>query len=176
MLRAHRIRPAVAFAASGLVLLMLVTSASPAHSGPGKRRPRLAVFPRRLATARNVAPGDRIERLVDLRRRGRGRFAAVYFRVRVRQPSILGSGLEVAIARCSKPWRVRHRVSKCPGRRYVVLARRPFLGQARLRGLGLLRRRVAHLRLVLTLPIAAGNEFQAAAARARYSFVGVARR
>lgn len=174
---AHAIRPAVAFAASGVVLLMLVTSASPAHNGRGRGgRPRLSVSPRRLAGARNIAPGDRIARLVELRLRGKGRFAAVYFRIRVKQPSTLGSGLRVAIDRCSQRWHLRHGVYTCPGRRYVVLARRHFLGRARLHRLGLPRRRVAHLRLVLTLPSAAGNELQAAAARARYSFVGVARR
>jgi hypothetical protein len=182
VLRADHIRPAIAFAASGLVLLMLVTSASPAHSrgGPHVGRPRLAISPRRLAAARNIAPGDRIQRLVELRVRGRGRFAAVYFRVRARRRSTLDadpkSGLQIAIQRCSKKWRGRHGVYTCRGRRFVVLARRRFLGRARLRRLGLASHRVAHLRLVLTLPAGAGNSLQAAALRARYSFVGVSAR
>jgi hypothetical protein len=176
VLRSHHIRALTAFAASGLVLLMLVTAASPAHNGRSHGRPRLAVSPRKLAGARNVAPGDRIVRLVELRLRGKGRLAAVYLRVRAKQPSILSGRLQVAIDRCSKRWRRRHGVLTCRGKRFVVLTRRRFLGRARLRRLGLGSRRTAHLRLGLTLPAGAGNELQAAAVRARYTFVGAARR
>jgi hypothetical protein len=170
----EHIRPAIVFSVSALLLLMLVTSASPAQNARHMRagRPRLVVTPRRLPAARNIAPGDRIERLVELRLKGKGRFAAVYFRARARQ----SAGLLIAIDRCSRRWRKRGAAYSCPGRRLVVLSRRPLLGRARLRRLGLSHRRSAHLRLVLTFPPDAGNELQAETVHATYSFVGVARR
>jgi hypothetical protein len=179
-MRAHHIRPAIAFAASGLVLLMLVTSASPAHNGrrPQAGPPRLLVSPSRLARAQNIAPGDRIERLVELR--VRGRFAAVDFRAWARWRPSLGAdpkrGLQIAIDRCSKRWRRSEGRYTCPGRRFVVLDRRRLLGETSLKRLGLVPNRAAHLRLVLTLPVGADNSFQGEAVRARYSFVGVAGR
>jgi hypothetical protein len=136
------------------------------------------VSPSKLPVAQAIAPGDRIERLAELRVRGHGRFTTVYFRASAKKSSALDSdaqyGLQVAIERCSKKWRRRGAGYSCPGRRFAVLARRPLLGRARLRRLELRRQRPAHLRLVITLPANAGNSLQRQSTDATYSFVGAA--
>ncbi len=174
------IRPAIAYGAICLLVLVLATAASPAHNGRRVRtgRPLLVALPQRLADVRDLAPGDRIERLVELRVRGKGRFAAVYLRTRVRRQSVLADpqrGLQIAIDRCSKRWQKRRGVYTCPGRHFLVLSQRALLRRARLRRLRLRPSHAAHLRLVLTLPAGADNQFQAETARVRYSFLGVVR-
>jgi hypothetical protein len=166
----------------GVVALVLGVSASQAHDGRPERHhgPRLVATPAHLTDARNLAPGDRVERLVELRLRGRGGFAAVFLRVRAPESSLLDAdarqGLRVAIDRCSASWRGRGGRYFCAGRRFTVLARRPLVGRVRLSRLGLLRSRVAHLRLVLALPSDAANALQAQVTKATYSFVGAQRR
>src|SRR5438105_89914 len=165
-MRPAHIRPAIAYGAICLLVLVLATAASPAPNGRVVRtgRPRLVIVPRRLADVRDLAPGDRIERLVELRVRGKGRFVAVYFRARLRRQSVLADpqrGLQIAIDRCSKRWKKRRGAYTCPGRRSLVLSRRPLQRRARLRRLRLLPSHAAHLRLALTLPVGADNQFQA---------------
>lgn len=171
--------PALRSAAIPLVVAAVVLALG-AASAPGKgghsvrpSRPRLVLRPSRLRAAEGLAPGDRIERLVELRRRGRGRFTAVYFRVRARKGSVLAAGLRVAIDRCSKKWRKRGAGYMCRGRRFAVLTRRPLLGRTKLRNVGLRTRRLAHLRLVVALPAQAGNALQQQSTALTYSFVGV---
>ena len=169
-----------ASAAIAAALLALGTAAEPAatNHGPRSSQPRLVVGPSKLPVARAIAPGDRIERLAELRVRGHGRFTTVYFRASAKKSSALDSdaqyGLQVAIERCSRKWRRHGAAYSCPGRRFAVLARRPLLGRARLRRLQLRRQRPAHLRLVITLPANAGNPLQRQSTDATYSFVGVA--
>jgi hypothetical protein len=177
--------PRIRSAASGvtvLLVLLLGTSASSAHNGrlATHGRPRLVARPTRIAGAQSIAPGDQIQRLVLLRIRGKGRFAAVYLKVRAKRSSLLNAdkqhGLLISIDRCSKKWRQHGHTYTCPGRRLQVLAQRPLVGRTKLKRLGLNRKRLARLRLTLTLPAAAGNAMQAQVTTARYSFVGVARR
>ena len=165
--------PAVIAAA----VLALGSAAAPARTGHGARslRPRLVVAPSKLGPARAIAPGDRIERLARLRRRGRGRFTAVYFRARATAGSTL-PGLRLAIDRCTRKWRRHGARYTCPGRRFLVLAGRPLLGRARLKRLGRRGWRTANLRLVITLPAGADNTLQGRSLNAVYSFVGVAAR
>lgn len=165
----------------GVVALALGVTASQAHDGRFERHhgPGLVATPAHLAAAANLAPGDRVERLVELRIRGRGRFAAVFLRIRAREGSTLDAdarqGLQIAIDRCSARWRGHHGHYFCAGRRFTVLARRPLVGRVRLTRLGLLHSRVAHLRLVLALPSDADNALQAQVTKATYSFFGVQR-
>ena len=177
----HRLRSASAASAVAVTLLALGTAAAPAQNGRLLRsaRPRLVATPAKLAPAQPVAPGDRIERLVELRVRGRGRLGAVYFDVAAPKSSALDAdttyGLQLAIDRCSTRWRTRGAAHSCPGKRTVVLRSRPLIGRARLKLRGLRARKPAHLRLVLTFPAEAGNALQAQATDATYQFVGVAR-
>ena len=175
----RRLSSAAAPVVTAAAILALGSAAAPARSlHDGAARPRLVVSPSKLRPARTIAPGDRIERRVQLRRFGRSRFNAVYFVARTTNGSELASnpgGLRVAIERCSRRWRGHGGRYSCPGRRSVVLASRPLRGRTKLRSLGLRRGRTAHLRLVLTFPAGAGNALQGQSANAVYTFVGVAR-
>jgi hypothetical protein len=178
-----RLRPAAAPLAIAAAVLALGTAAAPAGSLRTVRpAPKLVVTPARLAPAQAIAPGDRVERLVELRRRGRGRLAAAFFHARARKSSALDSdrqhGLRVAIDRCSKRWSRRGTGYVCRGKRVSILAQRPFAGRTKLKlkRLALGAEQPSHLRLVLTLPADAGNALQGRSTEARYSFVGVAAR
>lgn len=158
--------------------LALGTAAAPgkAPSASGHRALRLVAKPGRIAPALLLAPGDRVQRLVDLRIRGRGRFAAVYLLVRARPHSQLDldrtDGLQVELRSCSRRWR-RHGASyACTGKRRLVLSPRPLVGRTKLRRLRLATGRT-HLLLQLTLPPRSAVALQGQTTAARYSFVGV---
>jgi hypothetical protein len=160
-------------------MLAIGTAAAPGKAGPTPRHHalRLVAKPERIEPARLLAPGDRVQRLVELRVRGRGRFATVYLRVRVRRSSRLDAnrkqGLQVELRSCSRRWR-RHGASfTCPGKTRVVLSRRPLVGRTRLRRLRLVGGRAVHLRLLLTLPRGSGTALAGQQTNAVYSFVGV---
>ena len=160
-------------------MLAIGTAAAPGKAGPRLRHHalRLVATPGRIAPALLLAPGDRVQRLVELRARGRGRFATVYLRVRVRRSSRLDAnrkqGLQVELRSCSRRWR-RHGASfTCAGKIRVVLSRRPLVCRTRLRRLRLAGGRTVHLRLVLTLPRGSGTTLTGQQTNAVYSFVGV---
>ena len=90
-MRSSHIRPAITYGAISLLVLVLATAASPAHNGRRvpTGRPLLVALPQRLTGVRDLAPGDRIERFVELHVRGKGRFVAVYLRTRVSRQSVL---------------------------------------------------------------------------------------
>jgi hypothetical protein len=123
--------------------------------------PRLLARPGRLAPALLLAPGDHVARLIDLRKRGRGTFAAVYFVARPRDGSPLSTdptnSLRVELRTCPKQWR-RHGASyQCSAKTTTVLSERRLVGRTKLKRLGL-GKRPAHVELVLSLPPGAGNE------------------
>jgi hypothetical protein len=165
---------AAAAVAAGLVALG--TSAAPSQHVK-KAPPRLLATPATLVTATQLAPGDRVERLVELRLRGKGRVRSVYFQAAARKSSALDQdrqhGLQVAIERCTTKWRTRGLINTCPGKRTIALARRPFVGKTTLRLGKLTPTKPAHLRLVLVFPGEAGNALQAQTTAARYGFIGV---
>jgi hypothetical protein len=159
--------------------LALGTAAAPgkAPSTSGHRALRLVATPGRIAPALRLAPGDRVQRLVELRARGRGRFAAVYLLVRVRRHSQLDidrrRGLQVELRSCSRRWR-RHGASyACAGRIRVVLSRRPLVGRSRLKRLRLSGGRATHLKLTLTLPGSSTRTLAGQTTRVVYAFAGV---
>jgi hypothetical protein len=137
-------------------------------------------MPSTLVAATQIAPGDRIERLVELRVRGRGRIGSVYFRAAAKKSSRLDSdprhGLQVMIDRCTKKWRTRALSNTCPGKRTVALSQRPLVGRSKLKLGKLTVKKPAHLRLVLVFPPDAGNALQAQLTNATYTFVGIAGR
>jgi hypothetical protein len=159
--------------------LALGTAAAPgkAPSKSGHRALRLVATPSRIPPALRLAPGDRVQRLVELRARGRGRFAAVYLVVRVRHHSQLdvdrSHGLQVELRSCSRRWR-RHGASyACAGKTHVVLSRRQLVGRTKLKRLRLIPGRANHLRLQVTLPRRSTVALQGQRTAALYSFVGV---
>lgn len=167
--------PPLALAAA---MLALGTAAAPGKARPasGHRSLRLVAKPARIAAARLLAPGDRVERLVELRARGRGRFAAVYFTARARRRSQLdrdrAHGLQVELRSCPRRWRRRGTVYTCAKSR-LVLSRRPLVRRAKLRRLRLAAGRTVHLRLVVTLPSSAPGALAGEKTTAVYSFVGI---
>ena len=149
--------PQVTRIGSGLIagacsagLLALGTAAAPSHHLK-KVRARLVATPATLVTATQLAPGDRVERLVELRVRGKGRVRGIYFQAAATKSSALDKdrqqGLQVTIERCTKKWRSRGLTTSCPGKSKLVLARRPLVGKTRLKLGRLTPKHPAHLRL-----------------------------
>ena len=158
--------------------LAIGTAAATATAGPasGRHSLRLVAKPGRIAPARLLAPGDRVERLVEVRARGRGRFAAVYFVARARRGSRLDAdrvhGLRIELRSCPRRWKRRGSVYTCKRSR-VILGRRPLVGRTRLKRLRLAGGQTVHLRLVVTLPRNSTRSLQGQTTSAAYSFRGV---
>jgi hypothetical protein len=154
------------------------TAAATATSrpAPGHHSLRLVAKPGRIAAARFLAPGDRVERLVELRARGRGRFASVYFVARARRSSRLDAdrvqGLRVELRSCPRRWKRRGAVYTCKRSR-AVLAWRAFVGRTRLKRLRLAGGQTVHLKLVVTLPRGSAGSLAGQTTSAVYSFRGV---
>lgn len=176
--RLKRIISGLLGAAVGAGLLALGTAAAPGAKKQHvlKARPRLVASPSALAAATKIAPGDRIERLVELRVRGRGRIRRIYFQAAATTSSALdtdtANGLQLTIDRCTKKWRTRGAVNTCPGKRKVVLPRRPLVGRAKLKLGTLTRKQAAHLRLVIVFPADAGDGLRNQETDATYKFTG----
>src|SRR5262245_47088403 len=167
--------PALALSAATLAI---GTAAATATSGPasGHHSLRLVAKPGRIAAARARAPGDRVERLVELRARGRGRFAVVYFVALARRSSRLDSnraqGLRVELQSCPRRWKRLGAAYTCKRSR-VVLSQRPLVGRTRLTRLRLKGGQAVHLRLVVTLPSGSAASLAGQTTSAVYSFRGV---
>ena len=127
-----------------------------------------------------LAAGDRVERRIELRKRGRGRFGAIYFVARARSRSTLDldrlNGLHVTLKRCAKKWR-RHGAGYRCAHSVTLVSTKPLTGRRRLklRKLRLRGARRAHLLLVISLPATAGTALAGQRSRVVYSFVGVPR-
>ncbi|HTS73782.1 MAG TPA: hypothetical protein VMG74_08730 [Gaiellaceae bacterium] len=166
---------------SGAVLVV-GSAAAPRKDERAERRPglRLIAKPRKLAPAVKLAPGDRVERRVELSKRGPGRFAAIYFVARARTSSTLDAdrlnGLHVTLRRCKKKWRRRGAGYRC-AHSVTLVTTRPLIGRRRLRlsELRLRGARRAHLLLVISLPATAGTALAGQRTSVTYSFVGVPR-
>ncbi len=167
--------PALALSAATLAIGTAAATAT-SRPAPGHHSLRLVAKPGRIAPARLLAPGDRVERLVELRARGRGRFAAVYFVRRARHRSRLDAdrvqGLRVELRSCPRRWKRRGAVFTCKRSR-VILARRPLVGRTRLKRLRLAGGQTVHLRLVVTLPRGSAGSLSGQTTTAVYSFRGV---
>lgn len=176
-----RLLSAVPPLAVSAAVLAIGTAAAPTKDGSAPRRgsPRLVARPARIAPVRLLASGDRIQRLIELRKRGRGRFAAVYLVVRARRGSALDAdrlhGLQVELRSCPGRWRSHGAGYRCTGKVRVILAARPLVGRTRLKRFPLPSGRPVHLRLVVSLPRSAGNALEDQKTTAVYSFVGIAR-
>jgi hypothetical protein len=170
-MRFRRVLSVVPPLALSAATLAIGTAAASAHHSL-----RLVAKPGRIAPARLLAPGDRVERLIELRARGRGRFAAVYFAARARRSSRLDAdrvqGLRVELRSCPRRWKRRGAVYTCKRSR-VILARRALVGRTRLKRLRLAGGRTVHLRLVVTLPRGSAGSLAGQTTSAVYSFRGV---
>ena len=175
----------VVMAAAG-ALIALALCAGFASASPlghvSRNAHRLTVGPHTLAAVGPLAPGDRAERTLELRYRGR--FATVVLKTATKGSSLLRSdsagGIRLAIDRCAKRWTKRRgtKAYVCDGKRWSVVTTVPLASKRALRLNHLSRRagRTDHLRVTISLPLSAGNPLQGQTARVVYRLTGAAAR
>ncbi len=137
--------------------------------------------PNRLTVgASDVAPGDSIQRAVDITNAGSIGFASVTLTTLATASSPLDTdttnGLQMAVDKCSGPWTEGGTAPAytyaCPGVRTIVIASRPVIGGSL--GLGALASLTPagtdHLLVTLALPATADNTFQSKTSTIQYTF------
>ncbi len=142
--------------------------------GTGSSTSRLSV------SASGLAPGDAVQRSVDLVNSGSDNFAAIVLTTTASPTSLLDSdtegGIQIVIDRCSVPWVEAASTPgftyTCSGRTSIVLARRAVIGSNL--ALANLTATTAgttdHLQVTLTLSGTAGNSFQGLTSAIAYAF------
>ena len=155
--------------ASGTVTIALSATGAPTN--------RLTVG----ATA--LAPGDTIQRSVDLINQGSLDLASITLTTSASPTSLLDSdttnGLQMVIDRCSVAWTESGPpyTYTCSGSTSSVLGSRPVIGSnLSLSNLGsLISAATDHLRVTLTFPSGAGNTLQNQSSTITYAFTGTQR-
>ncbi len=135
--------------------------------------------------ASNIAPGDTIQRSVDLINLGSLDLASVSLTTSATTSSLLNTdttnGLQMAIDRCSTAWTEAGTAPaytySCSGTTSTVLASTPVVGSnLALANLSALTHGATdHLRVTLTLPSSAGNTLQNQSSVIQYTFTGTQR-
>jgi spore coat-associated protein N len=135
--------------------------------------------------ASNIAPGDTIQRSVDLINSGSIDLSAITLTTAATTTSLLDTdatnGLQMVIDRCSNAWTEGGTAPAytytCSGTTSTVLASRPVVGSnLTLSNLTALTNGVTdHLRVTLSFPSAAGNTFQNQSSTIQYTFTGTQR-
>ena len=150
-----------------------------ALGAPGSSSNRLSV------NASGIAPGDTIERSVDLVNQGSLALSGVAVTTAASPSSLLDTdavdGLQMTIDRCSVPWTESGTAPAytytCSGTTSSVVASRAVIGaDVAMANLGALVAGVTdHLRVTLALPSSAGNTFQNQASTIGYTFTATQR-
>ncbi len=132
-----------------------------------------------------VAPGDTIQRSVDLINSGSLNLASVNLTTTATTTSLLDTdatnGLQMVIDKCSVAWTeagvAPAYTYTCSGATTTVLASTPVIGSnLALSNLSVLTAgSTDHLRVTLTLPATAGNSFQNLTSVIQYTFTGTQR-
>lgn len=130
-----------------------------------------------------IAPGDTIQRSVDLIDSGTIDLASITLTTTATSSSLLDTdatnGLQMVIDKCSNPWTESGPpyTYTCSGATSSVLASRAVIGNTlALLNLGSLTAGTTdHLRVTLTLPSAAGNTLQNQSSTISYAFTGTQR-
>jgi hypothetical protein len=132
--------------------------------------------------ATGIVPGDVMERAVDLTNGGTFDLSGVTLTTTASPSSLLDTdtthGLQVTVDRCSVPWTETGTapayVYACSGTTCPVLAARPvIMSGVALTGLSAVTAgNTDHLRVVLTLPAAAGDSLQGLGSRLTFTFTG----
>jgi predicted ribosomally synthesized peptide with SipW-like signal peptide len=130
-----------------------------------------------------IAPGDTIQRSVDLINQGSLDLASTTLTTTATTSSLLDTdttnGLQMVIDKCSAAWTEAGPpyTYTCSGSTSTVLASRPVIGSTlALSNLGSLTAGATdHLRVTLTLPGAAGNTLQNQTSTISYAFTGTQR-
>jgi spore coat-associated protein N len=135
--------------------------------------------------ATGIAPGDTVQRSVDLIDSGTLDLASVTLTTSASTSSPLDTdgtnGLQMAIDRCSVPWTEGGTAPAytytCSGTTSTVLASQGVIGSSLvLSNLSALTAgNTDHLRVTLTLPSTAGNTFQGLSSTIQYTFTGIQR-
>ena len=135
--------------------------------------------------ASNIAPGDTIQRSVDLINSGSIDLSGITLTTNATTSSLLDTdatnGLQMVIDRCSNAWTEGGTAPAytytCSGTTSTVLASRPVVGSnLTLSNLTALTNGVTdHLRVTLSFPSAAGNTFQNQSSTIQYTFTGTQR-
>lgn len=136
--------------------------------------------------ASNIAPGDTIQRSVDLSNSASTVGLAAITLTTTASPSSLldtdaTNGLQMVIDKCSQAWTEGGTAPaytySCGGTTSTVLASRPVIGSnLALSNLSALTAGNSdHLRVTLTLPVGAGNTFQGLSSTITYTFTGTQR-
>ena len=132
-----------------------------------------------------VAPGDTIQRSVDLINSGSLNLASVTLTTSATTSSLLDTdatnGLQMVVDKCSVPWTEGGTAPAytytCSGTTSSVVASTPVVGtNMTLNNLSALTAgNTDHLRVTLTLPSSAGNTFQGLTSTIQYTFTGTQR-
>ena len=140
---------------------------------------------RLTVSAAGIAPGDTIQRSVDLVNQGSLDLASVALTTSAAPSSLLDTdvadGLQLTVDRCSVPWTESGTAPaftySCSGASSTVVASRPVIGAAL--AMSNLSSTTAgatdHLRVTLALPSSAGNVFQSQSSTIAYTFTGTQR-
>ena len=137
--------------------------------------------PNRLTVgATNIAPGDTIQRAVDITNAGTIDFASVSLTTNATATSLLDTdatnGLQMVVDKCSVAWTeagiAPAYTYTCSGTTTSVVASRAVIGAALPLGAlaSLTNGGTDHLHVTLTLPATAGNTFQGLTSTVQYTF------
>jgi spore coat-associated protein N len=138
-----------------------------------------APFSRLGTGASPIAPGDTMQRALDLSYSGTISFASATLTTSASPSSLLDTdgtnGLQIAIDKCSQAWTEAGPpyTYTCGGSTSTVLASRALIGSAiALSNLTLTASSTDHLRVTLTFPSGADNTFQNKSSTVSYTFTG----
>jgi spore coat-associated protein N len=138
-----------------------------------------APFSRLGTGASPIAPGDTMQRAIDLSYSGTLSFASATLTTSASPSSLLDTdatnGLQIAIDKCSQAWTEAGPpyTYTCGGSTSAVLASRALLGSGvALSNLTLTAGSTDHLRVTLTFPSGAGNTLQNQSSTVSYTFTG----
>lgn len=140
---------------------------------------------RLTVNATNVAPGDTVQRAVDLSNSGSLALASITLSTTATTSSLLDTdvtnGLQMVIDRCSVPWTEAGTAPAytytCSGTTSTTVASRPVIG-ANLAMANLTSTAAGstdHLRVTLSLPTSADNTFQGRTSTISYTFTATQR-
>jgi hypothetical protein len=126
-----------------------------------------------------LAPGDTSQRVIDLVNQSSSNLSAVALTTTPTVSSLLdadeANGLQMTVTRCSQTWSESGPPLgySCGGTETIVVSTRPVIGsELPLAGSpALMAGQTDHLLVTMTLPSAAGNDFQGAVSSIAFTFV-----
>lgn len=139
---------------------------------------------RLTVAAVDIVPGDTVQRAFQLSNSNTDTMSSITLDTTATVSSLLDTdathGLQMVIDRCSVAWTESGTspafTYSCGGTSSSVLASRPVIGSGlALSNLTLAAGATDHLRLTLTLPTTAGNDFQNVSSTIQYAFTGTQR-